>query len=430
LTGVKEDKTIYLVEGEKDVDNLIVRGLIATTTSTSLQWEEEFTDLFQNADVVVLYDNDRTGLRRRDLLCKKLHEKVKSLKVVDLPGLEYKDEHGEDISDWLQRGNTVQDLVRIVNKTAVYCLGNNANKSKIRVVSVEEFISIKIPKREMLLSPCLPTQGLALLYAKRGVGKTHIALGISYAVASGGSFLRWNAPVCKKVLYIDGEMPAVLMQERLNKIFSAEINNKPPAGFLNFITPDLQDEHMPDLSSQKGRDVIDEFVADNDLIVVDNISTLFRCGTENEAESWAPVQSWALELRRRGKSVLFVHHAGKSGNQRGTSKKEDILDTVIKLEHPSDYKHNQGAKFEVHFEKARSFYGEDAMPFQAQLSEDSEGILKWDISDVQIDSEIINVAKMKNEGKTISEISKETGLTKSQVETRNKKAKKIGLLIM
>ena len=70
------------------------------------------------------------------------------------------------------------------------------------------------------------------------------------------------------------------------------------------------------------------------------------------------------------------------------------------------------------------------MPFQAQLSEDSEGILKWDISDVQIDSEIINVAKMKNEGKTISEISKETGLTKSQVETRNKKAKKIGLLIM
>ena len=50
-----------------------------------------------------------------------------------------------------------------------------------------------------------------------------------------------------------------------------------------------------------------------------------------------PVQEWILQLRRRGISVLIVHHAGKGGDQRGTSAKEDVLDTVIKLSRPDDY---------------------------------------------------------------------------------------------
>jgi hypothetical protein len=58
---------------------------------------------------------------------------------------------------------------------------------------------------------------------------------------------------------------------------------------------------------------------------------------ENEGESWVPMATWALARRREGRSVVFVHHAGKSGQQRGSSRREDLLDTVICLKHPSDY---------------------------------------------------------------------------------------------
>ena len=34
-------------------------------------------------------------------------------------------------------------------------------------------------------------------------------------------------------------------------------------------------------------------------------------------------QEWLLRLRRRGVSVLIVHHAGKGGEQRGKSRRED-----------------------------------------------------------------------------------------------------------
>jgi hypothetical protein len=60
-------------------------------------------------------------------------------------------------------------------------------------------------------------------------------------------------------------------------------------------------------------------------------------GRENEAESWLPVQQWALSLRRRGISVLLDHHAGRNGEQRETSKREDVLDTMLTLRHPADY---------------------------------------------------------------------------------------------
>jgi hypothetical protein len=52
--------------------------------------------------------------------------------------------------------------------------------------------------------------------------------------------------------------------------------------------------------------------------------------------------------------VLLIHHAGTNGRQRGTSRREDALDTLIALKRPEDYSPEQGARFEVHFEKLRN----------------------------------------------------------------------------
>ena len=57
-----------------------------------------------------------------------------------------------------------------------------------------------------------------MLYAPRGVGKTLLALSMGLAVASGSPFLRWHAPRQRRVLYVDGEMPLVSLQERLRAI--------------------------------------------------------------------------------------------------------------------------------------------------------------------------------------------------------------------
>ena len=70
----------------------------------------------------------------------------------------------------------------------------------------------------MLLDPILPERSLAMLYAPRGIGKSWLSLSIGLAVASGQSLLRWSAPRPRNVLYVDGEMPLVSLQERLRMI--------------------------------------------------------------------------------------------------------------------------------------------------------------------------------------------------------------------
>jgi putative DNA primase/helicase len=298
---------------------------------------------------------------------------------------------------------------------------------RLHAVNVGELLSMEIPPREMLLAPILPRKGLAMAYSRRGVGKTHLSLGIAYAVASGGKFLQWTAPEPRRVLVIDGEMPLVTLQERLGAIVAASDKEPPDASYIRLIAADHQQDGIPDISTPEGIEAIEPFIEDGvDLIILDNLSTLCRSGKENESESWGPVQEWLLHLRRRGVSVLFIHHAGKGGAQRGTSKREDVLDTVICLVHPEDYQPDQGARFEVHFEKLRGFVGDGAKPFEARL-EIRDGQAIWTMRDLE-DVTLAKAADMFNDGLSVRDVAADLGISKSAAQRLRKKAAAQGLI--
>jgi hypothetical protein len=241
--------------------------------------------------------------------------------------------------------------------------GGGANRAQsctaISTISLTQFLATKLPEREVFLSPWLRKQSLTMVYAWRGTGKTLFMLSVAYAIASGNEFLGWQASKARKVLYLDGEMPGPTIQERLALI----VNSFPREcedGFFRLATIDLQAEGMmPDLSTEDGQSALDNVIGDAEVIVIDNLSCLVRRGRENEAESWEPIATWALRHRAKGRALIFVHHTGKDGKQRGTSKREDILNTSIKLCRPDDADPTDGAVFEIHFEKARDLYGSD-----------------------------------------------------------------------
>jgi DNA-binding CsgD family transcriptional regulator len=275
-----------------------------------------------------------------------------------------------------------------------------------------------------MLAPWLPTQGLTMVHGPRGIGKTHCAMGVAVAVASGGRFLKWEASKPFGVLYLDGEMPAVVVQERFSNIIIS--SEKEPIATLNIVTPDLQEFGMPDLSTLQGQASIDPYLDGISLVVVDNISTFCRVGRENEGESWLPVQEWGLRLRSKHISVLFIHHSGKGGFQRGTSRREDVLDTVISLKRPGDYMPDEGARFEVHFEKARHLYGDDVKPFEAKLYT-ANGIQQWAIKTLE-ESLTERVANLLNDGIPQNELAELLGVAKGTVSKHKRKAQTQGLL--
>jgi hypothetical protein len=224
-------------------------------------------------------------------------------------------------------------------------------------------------------------------------------------------------------------MPGSVLQERLAAITAAN-DHQPLPDHFRIITPDLQEGGgMPDLSTLKGQSAVNDMLTpETALIVVDNISCLCRSGRENEGESWFPVQGWALQQRAAGRAVLFIHHSGKNGEQRGASKREDILDTVIKLKRPVDYDPSQGAVFELIFEKARHLKGEDTASFEARLTTNPlSGLQEWIYKDVALTS-FDRVVTLANEGLSQHEVANELQINKSNVSRHWKKAVEQGLI--
>lgn len=279
----------------------------------------------------------------------------------------------------------------------------------LEALPLGDFLSRSFPPKEMLLAPWLPAKGLALVFAPRGIGKTHFALGAAYAVATGGAFLRWIAPKPKRVLLLDGEMPAVTLQERLAHIVERAAHEPPTHDFVRVLAADLCEFGIPDISTKEGQRELEPHQGEAELIIVDNISTICRSGKENESESWGMVQDWALQQRRAGRSVLFVHHAGKGGEQRGTSKREDVMDRVIKLSLPDDYSPADGARFVVTFTKSRGFVGPAAEPFEAALRDGA-----WSIKAME-DDLAARAVEMRDEGMTQRAIGAELGCSAARV---------------
>ncbi len=335
-----------------------------------------------------------------------------------------------EAAKWVRKtypGEFSKEIPKTILSTAENVFLPTEPQKKVVPVGIIDFLDLEFPPRENLLNPWLPSQGLAMVYAPRGIGKTFVALGVAYAVSSGGSFLGWQAPKPAGVLYIDGEMPGVVMQERLGAIVLS--NEKEPQAPFVLLTPDLQPEGMPRVDTEEGQLAVENILTDNQikLIVVDNISTLSGA-KENEADGWTPIQSWALKQRAAGRSVLFIHHSGKGGQQRGTSRREDVLDTVIALKRPTDYQPDQGAAFEIHFEKARGIYGDDVRAIEASLTTDDMGRMSWLTRTVEAGT-FDRVVQLLNDGLKQNEIAVELGLHKSNVSRHARRAQVEGLVV-
>jgi hypothetical protein len=64
--------------------------------------------------------------------------------------------------------------------------------------------------------------------------------------------------------------------------------------------------------------------------------------------------SWVLRIRRHGITLIFIQHAGRNGQMRGHSKREDQANWIIKLNKVENIDTQEGAMFTSVFEKNRN----------------------------------------------------------------------------
>jgi hypothetical protein len=114
LKAIAAGETIYIPEGEKDVDNLRAIGLAATTSPGGIKkWRHEYSEFLRGADVVVLPDNHSEGREHGNQVIASLRGIAKSIRLFDIGKQWAECPDKGDISDWLASGGTAEKLETI-----------------------------------------------------------------------------------------------------------------------------------------------------------------------------------------------------------------------------------------------------------------------------------------------------------------------------
>lgn len=110
LIAADPKKPVFICAGEKDADNVRSLGFVATTNAAGEgkgKWLPEFNDFLRDRNVVILCDNDLTGLARGTEIRSSLKGIAKNVDVVHFPELP----EGGDVSDWIERGGSRASLI-------------------------------------------------------------------------------------------------------------------------------------------------------------------------------------------------------------------------------------------------------------------------------------------------------------------------------
>ncbi len=108
LPQLLQAQEVFVVEGEKDADNLKAQGLAATTSPEGAgKWTPDLNKWLERKEVYVLPDNDEVGKKHAHDVARNLNGIAQTVRIVGLPNLPPKG----DVSDWIDAGGTADELL-------------------------------------------------------------------------------------------------------------------------------------------------------------------------------------------------------------------------------------------------------------------------------------------------------------------------------
>ena len=297
-------------------------------------------------------------------------------------------------------------------------------------VDADDFIELDIPSKRNIIHPWLREESIILITGWRGTGKTWFALSLFDAISRGQPFGPWQVENGVNCLYIDAEMSASDVQERLCLLGKRMDRRKSPLFIYSDAYANSLGIPRANLRSERWRKDLKQYLLDNGLKLVafDNIASLCPGIDENAKQAWDPVNQFLLGLRFEGITSVLLHHTNKSGDQRGTSAREDNIDISMTLFQPSDYTNDQGARFIVKFKKSRISTKDLSLmqDLEFQLTETGDRV-EWTWKNIKRKNKA-EVLKLIDEGVQQIDIANSLGVTRGYISRVKSESIKDGYL--
>ena len=198
-------------------------------------------------------------------------------------------------------------------------------KKGITSYNFKEFIERNYPPIYYYLYPLVSNECLILGWSLPGVGKTLFVFDLMFHVSQGKDFLHWkhscpeNPP---SVLYIEFEMASGQLQSRALEIAEREDFKINPDKFRVATLGDQEHGRYQSLTTPEGREDIAytahemfEKTGKKPIIIIDNIRFAMGDFDEKEGSQWLGLVMWCAQMRSRGYSICYLHHAVNTGNK-------------------------------------------------------------------------------------------------------------------
>lgn len=289
-----------------------------------------------------------------------------------------------------------------------------------------------LPPQKMVIKPWLETATTTLIYAPRGHGKSMFCYHLALAIATGGSWLGERAQK-SKVLYIDGEMGSRQWVKRMPQEwrFTEDLT-----GNLQILCPDhFPNGRVPNMAEKCTHKDYKIMAEPYDVVIVDNYLSCCRQGSlRGEADMWDAFCDLLINLKQKNKAVIVIQHTNKSGQQYGTIKKENDVDTALLLTQFPIQDVKNGITLQMTNEKDRNDFFDKEKELLFDMIFHPEGT-KTVIRDIHREREIYIREKIRY-GLTSQEIAEELFISvgyvkkiKSKIEENQRKEGRNGATI-
>lgn len=336
LPALKSSGTVYVVEGEKDVETMKRNGFISVCSAHgagSGKWLPQYTEALKSRNVIVIPDNDTQGKNFAVETCNALAGHAASVKMIDLTdewsGLPEKG----DISDVFQMDKPNDVLTKLEALVTVTKEWKPTNEENGIDTGEDSFFScfktldeFEEEEATWLVPGWIPEGQITLLASDGGVGKTTLWCDIVSAISSGKPCILDPPGYTRKPEKVCFLTTEDSVRKKLKKKLRLS-----GANMKNIITPDFLNDKDGQLRDMKfGSDKMKRFLSRYKFVlcVFDPVQGFvppeINMGSRNAMrDCMAPLISLGEEY---GTTFLVVCHTNKRKGAYGRDRIADSAD--------------------------------------------------------------------------------------------------------
>lgn len=349
--AIANKNPVWIVEGEKDVDNLRARGITATCNPGGAgKWRKNHTKALKGARVYLCPDMDGVGYQHAEFIRDSLIDVAEGVRVIAPP------DGNKDVSDALEAGhkpsdfkafdldaaigdhdpfkNIIHELREIARqdhidldgklKRARAVLDRSEQEETLdtfgRLTRWDDFLSEKIEPYDWIIPGLLERSERVIVVAAEGVGKTMLARQVALMASAGMHPFNKGSIEPIRTLFVDLENPERIIRRTSKEILDT-IKMVRMSNIGDFPAHLLSKPDGVDLLKAKDRAELEQVVAavEPDLLLLGPLYKAYLDPGSQTSEAVAVQVARYLDYIRTtyGCALWLEHHAPLGSSDSG-----------------------------------------------------------------------------------------------------------------